>query len=33
MAVSLPVIAQKGTLPDDILVNEKNGYFIENENY
>ena len=32
MAVSLPIIAQKGTLPDDVLVNEKNGYFIDNEN-
>jgi glycosyltransferase involved in cell wall biosynthesis len=30
MAVSLPIIAQKGTLPNDILENEKNGYFIEN---
>jgi len=30
MAVSLPVIAQKGTLPDDVLENEKNGFFIEN---
>ena len=30
MAVSLPVIAQKGTLPEDILENGKNGYFIEN---
>ena len=30
MAVSLPVIAQKGTLPTDILENEKNGFFIEN---
>jgi glycosyltransferase involved in cell wall biosynthesis len=30
MAVSLPVLAQKGTLPEDVLVNEKNGYFIEN---
>lgn len=29
MAVSLPIIAQKGTLPDDVLVNEKNGYFID----
>ena len=29
MAVSLPIIAQKGTLPDDILVNEKNGYFVD----
>ena len=32
MAVSLPIIAQKGTLPDDVLKNEKNGYFIENVN-
>lgn len=32
MAVSLPIIAQKGTLPEDILENEKNGYFIENPN-
>jgi glycosyltransferase involved in cell wall biosynthesis len=32
MAVSLPIIAQKGTLPEDILENEKNGYFIENAN-
>ena len=30
MAVSLPIIAQKGTLPEDILENGKNGYFIEN---
>ena len=29
MEVSLPIIAQKGTLPDDVLVNEKNGYFID----
>ena len=29
MAVSLPIIAQNGTLPDDVLVNEKNGYFID----
>ena len=29
MAVSLPIIAQKGTLPDDVLVNEKNGYFVD----
>jgi len=29
MAVSLPIIAQKGTLPNDVLVNEKNGYFID----
>ncbi len=32
MAVSLPIIAQKGTLPEDVLENEKNGYFIENAN-
>ena len=32
MAVSLPIIAQKGTLPTDVLENEKNGYFIENSN-
>jgi len=29
MACSLPIIAQKGTLPDDVLVDEKNGYFID----
>jgi len=29
MAVSLPIIAQKGTLPNDVLVNDKNGYFID----
>lgn len=32
MAVSLPIIAQRGTLPEDVLENEKNGYFIENAN-
>ena len=32
MAVSLPIIAQKGTLPEDVLENGKNGYFIENAN-
>lgn len=32
MAVSLPIIAKKGTLPEDVLENEKNGYFIENAN-
>jgi len=32
MAVSLPVIAQKGTLPEDVLENERNGYFIKNAN-
>ena len=30
MAVSLPLIAQKGTLPNDVLENEKNGFFVEN---
>jgi glycosyltransferase involved in cell wall biosynthesis len=30
MAVSLPVIAQKGTLPNDVLEDGKNGFFIEN---
>jgi len=29
MAVSLPIIAKKGTLPEDVLINEKNGYFID----
>lgn len=29
MAVSLPIIAQNGTLPKDVLVDEKNGYFVE----
>ena len=28
MASSLPIIAQKGTLPDDVLVDEKNGFFV-----
>lgn len=28
MASSLPIIAQEGTLPDDVLVNEKNGFFV-----
>jgi len=32
MAVSLAIIAQKGTLPEDVLENGKNGYFIENAN-
>jgi len=31
MASSLPVIAMKKTLPDDVFINENNGYFIENE--
>ena len=30
MASSLPIIAKKGTLPDDVLVNENNGFFIDN---
>ncbi len=30
MASSLPIIAKKGTLPDDVLLNNENGYFIEN---
>jgi len=30
MASSLPILAMKGTLPEDILKNEINGYFIEN---
>ncbi len=29
MAVSLPIIAKKGTLPEDVLINEQNGYFID----
>jgi len=29
MAVSLPIIAQKGTLPNDVLIDKKNGYFID----
>ncbi|CAE6488222.1 glycosyltransferase family 4 protein [Candidatus Nitrosotenuis uzonensis] len=29
MASSLPIIAKSGTLPSDILVDGKNGYFIE----
>ena len=31
MASSLPLIAMKNTLPSDVLVDGKNGYFIENE--
>ena len=30
MASSLPIIAQKGTLPKEILQDEKNGFFIRN---
>ena len=30
MASSLPIIAQKGTLPKDILEDKKNGFLIEN---
>jgi len=29
MAASLPIIAKKGTLPEDVLVNEQNGFFID----
>ena len=29
MAVSLPIIAKRGTLPLDVLENENNGYFID----
>ncbi len=32
MAAALPLIAQKGTLPDDILINEKNGFVIDSVN-
>ena len=31
MAVGLPIIAQEGTLSEDVLVNEKNGYFFNGE--
>ena len=31
MAVSLPIIAKKGTLPDDVLIDDKNGYFIDDK--
>lgn len=31
MASSLPIIAKRGTLPEDVLVDNKNGYFIDNE--
>ena len=30
MASSLPIIAQKGTLSENILEDEKNGFFVEN---
>ena len=30
MASSLPLIAKNGTLPEDVLKDEKNGFFIEN---
>jgi len=29
MAAGLPIIAKSGTLPDDVLQNEKNGFFID----
>ena len=31
MAVGLPIISQEGTLSEDVLVNEKNGYFFNGE--
>ena len=31
MAASLTIIAKSGTLPDDILKNNENGYFFEND--
>jgi len=30
MASGLPIIAKTGTLPNDILINNENGYFIDN---
>ncbi len=30
MASSLPIIAKSGTLPDDVLKNNENGYFVKN---
>jgi len=30
MASSLPIVAKIGTLPSDVLVNNENGYFVEN---
>jgi len=32
MAASLPIIAKKGTLPSEVLMDSKNGYLIENSN-
>jgi glycosyltransferase involved in cell wall biosynthesis len=29
MASSLPILAISGTLPDDVLIHEKNGYFVK----
>ena len=29
MASSLPILAISGTLPEDVLVHEKNGYFVK----
>jgi glycosyltransferase involved in cell wall biosynthesis len=31
MAASLPIIAQKNTLPHDILIDGENGFFVNNE--
>jgi len=30
MASGLPIIAKTGTLPNDVLINNENGYFIDN---
>ena len=30
MASSLPIIAKAGTLPNDVLIDQKNGFFIKN---
>ncbi|HXV66519.1 MAG TPA: glycosyltransferase family 4 protein [Nitrosopumilaceae archaeon] len=30
MASGLPIIAKTGTLPNDVLINNENGYFVEN---
>ena len=30
MASSLPIIAKTGTLPDDVLIDNENGWFVEN---
>ena len=30
MASSLPIVAKTGTLPDDVLKDNENGWFVEN---